>query len=384
MQCRNARWRNFMERALETNARIARTILRWASPRSNFLAASKPISFPSSTWFRPERTGPLRAADSLGALRFCRPPFAARRRALRSDDVTGWQSRRRSIALTEHGADLRGNPGAAIDDEERGRCTADTRPATETRAPSSIIHLKATCPRTPFLRFRRVARGRSRRPLRDQLVAGRRAPGRQPRPSSATTTNRRRPRSAWKAARRLPFTPEDRACSRCLRQGRPRPTAHEHEDRRAGSRQSEAPDGLGQPRRSKKAEVTLPGRDVAMNAAAADGPRTAAAESADRARDADSEAHCPESSKIGSAEVEHPGCSTNGLEAARSTWPSRTNNPFGSLLAGYLVAEGSGPGDHDQAGRARPRLSDPADRARLSVDLRERPPAAALESDRPR
>jgi uncharacterized repeat protein (TIGR01451 family) len=100
--------------------------------------------------------------------------------------------------------------------------------------------------------------------------------------------------------------------------------------------QSTSPEGLGEAA-LKKTVVTLPA-GMTINPAAANGlavctPEEIGLENANKAS-------CPEASKVGSIEVVSPALESP-LEGSVYT-AEQGNNPFGSLLALYLVAEGDG------------------------------------------
>ncbi len=100
--------------------------------------------------------------------------------------------------------------------------------------------------------------------------------------------------------------------------------------------QNEAPQGLASSP-LKKAVVTLP-QGVSINTSAASGLEGCS--EAEVGLHANEPAHCPDSSKIGTAKIATP-LLENPLEGALYL-AEQNANPFGSLLAAYLVAEGRG------------------------------------------
>ncbi|HEY2766766.1 MAG TPA: hypothetical protein VGI76_00835 [Solirubrobacteraceae bacterium] len=100
--------------------------------------------------------------------------------------------------------------------------------------------------------------------------------------------------------------------------------------------QTETPGGLATPQ-LRKAVVTLPA-GMAVNPAAADG--LAACSQAQIALASAAAPSCPDASKIGSVEIDTPLLSAP-LEGSVYL-AAQGDNPFGSLLAMYVVAEGSG------------------------------------------
>ena len=100
--------------------------------------------------------------------------------------------------------------------------------------------------------------------------------------------------------------------------------------------QSESAEGLSSAL-LKKAVVTLP-QGVSVNTAAASGLEGCS--EAQFGLHANEPAHCPDASKIGTAKIDTP-LLEDPLEG--SLYQAQQNaNPFGSLLAAYLVAEGHG------------------------------------------
>lgn len=110
--------------------------------------------------------------------------------------------------------------------------------------------------------------------------------------------------------------------------------------------QSEAPGGLAEAD-LKDAVVTLPA-GVVVNPSQANGLVGCPMEGAEGVNLNTSEpGHCPNASKIGSVEVDTPLLEkplTGGVYVAQqgNAGPAQGSNPFGSLLAIYVVVEGSG------------------------------------------
>ena len=100
--------------------------------------------------------------------------------------------------------------------------------------------------------------------------------------------------------------------------------------------QNEAPEGLATSP-LKKAVVTLP-QGVSVNTAAASGLEGCS--EAQFGLHANEPAHCPDASKIGTAKITTP-LLEDPLQGALYL-AQQNANPFGSLLAAYLVAEGHG------------------------------------------
>jgi hypothetical protein len=100
--------------------------------------------------------------------------------------------------------------------------------------------------------------------------------------------------------------------------------------------QSDAPEGLASSL-LKKAVITLP-QGVSVNTSAASG--LDGCSEAQFALHANEPAHCPDASKIGTAKITTP-LLEDPLEGALYL-AQQDANPFGSLLAAYVVAEGHG------------------------------------------
>jgi hypothetical protein len=100
--------------------------------------------------------------------------------------------------------------------------------------------------------------------------------------------------------------------------------------------QTDDPDEVGHAD-LKRAVVTLP-EGMSVNPSSADG--LGACTSAQVALDSTGPAHCPDSSKIGTVVIETP-LLDDPLEGAVHL-AAQGDNPFGSLLALYIVAEGQG------------------------------------------
>jgi hypothetical protein len=100
--------------------------------------------------------------------------------------------------------------------------------------------------------------------------------------------------------------------------------------------QNEAPEGLASSL-LKKAVVTLP-QGVSVNTSAASGLEGCS--EAQFGLHANEPAHCPDASKIGTAKITTP-LLEEPLQGALYL-AQQNANPFGSLLAGYVIAEGHG------------------------------------------
>jgi hypothetical protein len=102
--------------------------------------------------------------------------------------------------------------------------------------------------------------------------------------------------------------------------------------------QPQAPNGLGSPP-LKKVSVTLP-EGVTVSPSSADGLGACTADQIGLGNDADPT--CPDSSKVGSVQIDTPLLADPLLGSVYLAKPGAGNNPFNSLVALYVVAKTSG------------------------------------------